>query len=229
MKKVVVLVAALVLNSSLFGQTIAKWTFETSQPTGTQAAGTWLTNVAPEIGSGSAAGFHSGVSIYTSPAGNGSARSMSSTNWAVGDLYQFATSTLGFQHITVSYDQTSSATGPGLFDFSYSLNGATFTTVSSGYTVLANASPNPVWNATTASPIYTFSYDLSNITALNNAATVYFRLTDSSATSANGGTVGTGGTDRVDNFTVAVVPEPQSAALMIGGLLVGCQVVRRRR
>ena len=62
--------------------------------------------------------------------------------------------------------------------------------------------PNPAWNATTHSSAYTLSPNVSLIPALNNAATVYFRLVDSSLTSASGGAVGTGGTDRVDNVTI---------------------------
>ncbi len=52
------------------------------------------------------------------------------------------------------------------------------------------------------------SRSLSGITALNNQANVYFRLIDLSMTSASGGSVGTGGTDRVDNFTISATPEP---------------------
>ena len=227
MKKLAVIGGALVLSSSLFAQTITKWTFETSQPAGTAAT----LSASPEIGTGTGSGVHaSSATVYSSPAGNGSTHSFSANTWAVGDYWQFQSSTLGFEHISVSYDQVSSATGPGLFDFSYSIDGTSFTTLSSGYTVLANATPNPVWNTTTASSIYTFTYDLSSIAALDNANTVYFRLTDSSTTSANGGTVATAGTSRVDNFTISVVPEPHSAALMLGGmLLVGWQMVRRKR
>src|SRR5438552_17437540 len=69
---------------------IADWTFESSLPAGSPGAGVWITNISAEIGSGTASGWHAGASTYTSPAGNGSAHSFSSSLWAVGDLYQFA-------------------------------------------------------------------------------------------------------------------------------------------
>jgi len=51
---------------------IATWTFETSVPT---TAGPF----SPEVGSGSALGYHaSGSAVYSNPAGNGSLESFSS-------------------------------------------------------------------------------------------------------------------------------------------------------
>src|SRR6266446_9928561 len=84
---------------------IAQWTFETSIPA---TAGPF----APEVGSGSASGLHAGAAVYSSPAGNGSAHSYSANTWAVGDYWQFQTSTLGFSGIALSWDQASSSTGP---------------------------------------------------------------------------------------------------------------------
>jgi hypothetical protein len=86
--------------------------------------------------------------------------------------------------------------------------------------VLPNAYPNPTWNAMTNSGLYSFSFDLSSITAINDAADVYLRLIDNSTTSANGGLVGGAGTNRVDNFLVTgtAVPEPGTLVLLgIGG------------
>ena len=115
----------------------------------------------------------------------------------------------------------------------YSTDGTSFTTFGSTYEVLANAAPNAVWNATTFSNSYEFNVDLSSVTAINNAANVYFRLVDADTISANGGTVAPAGTDRVNNFTVTgspvSVPEPSSvflAALAVTGL--GLFSVRRR-
>jgi len=223
--------AGLILNLVAAGSAqaqIAKWTFETSLPAGTPGAGVWLTNVAPEIGSGSASGWHAGAATYSNPVGNGSAHSFSANTWAVGDLYQFASSTAGFNNISVSYDQTSSGTGPGKFDFQYSTDGSTFATYTGSYTVNSNAAPNPAWNAVTSSSLYSYSYDLSAVTVLNNA-NVWFRLVDSSTVSAGGGVTAAGGTDRVDNFTIAVVPEPQGLPLVGGFGVLAWSFVRRRR
>ncbi len=205
-----------------FAQNIATWTFETSQPI---TAGP----LAPEVGAGAASIFHSGSSTYSSPAGNGSAHSFSSNTWSTGDYYQFSVSTVGSSNIAVSWDQTSSGTGPRDFVFQYSLNGTTFTNALT-YTVLTNGSPNAAWSASTAHPEFSFSANLSAVASLNNQTTVYFRLMDASAVSANGGSVGTAGTDRVDNFSVsatAPIPEPSTYALMIG--LAGLALAVRRR
>jgi hypothetical protein len=54
-------------------------------------------------------------------------------------------------------------------------------------------------------------------------------LIDVDTTSANGGTVASGGTDRIDNVTVAVVPEPTSLSLMGGFGLLAWAFIRRRK
>ncbi len=200
---------------------IAQWTFETSAPT---TAGPF----AAEVGVGLALGSHASASVYTSPAGNGSSHSFSSTVWAVGDYYQFAVSTSGLSGIQLSFDQTSSNTGPAHFQLSYSTNGTSFTSIGTPYTVLANAAPNTTWNPTTSNPVYTFTPDLSAISALSDQATLYFRLSDTDTVSANNGTVAAGGTSRVDNVIVSGTAIPEASAMGLlapAGLLLG----RRRR
>ena len=65
--------------------------------------------------------------------------------------------------------------------------------------------------------------------AVDNATSVIFRVVDMSTVSVNGGSIGTGGTDRVDNFTVfSPVPEPSTVAL-VGAGLFGMLAMRRRR
>jgi hypothetical protein len=221
--KAFILVAAVVGASATAGATvIADWTFETSLPT---TAGPF----SPETGAGAASGSHSASSTYSNPAGNGSAHSFSSTAWNVGDYYQFTVSTTGLSNIQLMFDQTSSNTGPGNFQLEYSTTGSSFTNIGTAYTVLANGTPNPAWNATTSSSAYTFSDNLSSITALNNDATIYLRLADASTVSANGATVASGGTDRVDNVIVqgSPVPEPMSLSIIAIGA-VGLLGRRRR-
>jgi hypothetical protein len=216
-------VAALSIVQTSQASVIADWTFETSLPA---TAGPF----SPEIGAGSASGSHAGAAVYSTPVGNGSSHSFSSTLWAVGDYYQFSVSTLGLGNVGISFDQSSSNTGPGQFGLQYSTDGTTFTPFSS-YSVLANAAPNPLWNGTTSSSLYTSTVDFSSVTALNNDSTVYFRLVDASTVSANGGTVGTGGTDRVDNFVVTASPVPEPTTLALSGIggLFSMLVLRRKR
>jgi len=201
---------------------IADWTFETSAPV---TAGPF----AAEVGTGSALGFHAGASVYSTPAGNGSTHSFSSNTWAVGDYYQFSVSTTGLSGISITFDQTSSNTGPANFGLMYSTNGTSFTEFGSDYTVLANATPNPTWNPTTGSSLYTMTDDLSSITALNGASTIFLRLQNTTTVSANGGVVATAGTDRVDNVIInaaTAAPEPTTvAALGLGAIAL----IRRRR
>ncbi len=199
---------------------LAGWTFEVSQPTtaGPHAA---------EVGSGSALGWHaSAATVYSSPVGNGSARSFSSNTWAVGDYYQFQTSTLGYLSITLTFDHTSSNTGPRDFQVQWSIDGVNFSTLAS-YSVLANATPDAWTSSPPRNPIHTYG-PFAAPAALNNQPSVWFRLVNSSTVSANGGTVGTAGTSRVDNVEIegVLIPTPGSLALIS---LAGLLAMRRRR
>ena len=214
------------LTEARAATTIADWTFQTSAPI---TAGPFN----PEVGSGSASVSHAGSTAVSSPAGNGSSHSFSSTDWAIGDFYQVEVSTIGFQGVTLTFDQTSSSTGPANFQLEYSTDGTSFTSFGSAYTVQPNQNPpNPVWNATTSSLIYTSTVDLSSISALNDTSTVFLRFADSSTAAAGtaGGVVATSGTDRMDNIIVSAspVPEPTTLTLLaVGG--VGALFAARRR
>jgi predicted extracellular nuclease len=198
---------SLPVQSALAANTIAQWNFESPNPADVTDAATYPNAIAPAVGTGNAAGVHAGAATdWSTPVGNGSADSFSSNTWAVGDYYQFTVSTVGYTDIQVLSDQTSSGTGPRDFKLAYSTDGTNFTDFGSTYAVLANAAPNPVWNSTTSSSLYTTSRDLSAVTAIDDQANVYFRLIVTSTTSASGGTVATGGTSRVDNFTVSGEP-----------------------
>lgn len=211
--------ALLVTASILQAQTVAKWTFETSIPL---TAGPF----SPEIGSGSALGSHTGVAAYSSPAGNGSSHSFSANTWAVGDYWLFQVNTLGLNNVGLSWDQTSSSTGPRDFSLDYSLNSGSSWITITAYSPLVNSAPN-AWSTTTYNPAATFSPALAG--AVDNQASVWFRLIDVSATAENGNPVAATGTDRVDNFTVAVIPEPTSLSLLGGFGLLAWHLIRRRK
>lgn len=247
MKKTSILATllSLLVISSARADTIAQWTFETSQPgvvtlPAVPGAGVWLTNIIAEVGSGVASGWHSASATFSSPAGNGSGRSFSVNTWTtVGDLFQFAVSTTGYESISLSWEQTSSSTGPKLFNLDYSTDGLNFSTFAANYIVRTNATAvnnsgsgvdtDGSWTTSTTRSGYSYSYDLSSVTALDDEATVYFRLALSDLYNAAGNLIPSGGTDRVDNFTVTgtLIPEPSVMALsLLGGVaLLG---LRRR-
>lgn len=209
--------AALLLASFVASaDTIAKWNFETKPPAGAPGAGVWITNIAADIGAGTASGWHAGSATYSSPPGNGSANSLSSAAWAAGDSYQFAVRTIGFQNVTVAYDQAGSATGPRDFTFSYSTDGIHFTTSGTSYVVLTNntsannegsGKSTSAWSSSgSQQPAYALLFDLGSIASLNGQPVVYFRLMVADGTAENGASIGASGTDRVDNFLVSGAP-----------------------
>lgn len=75
---------------------IAKWTFETSPPADLFDSAT-IGSIAADEGTGTALGSHaSAATDWTTPSGNGSANSLSSNTWAVGDYCQFSLETTGY-------------------------------------------------------------------------------------------------------------------------------------
>ncbi|MDN3920734.1 PEPxxWA-CTERM sorting domain-containing protein [Roseateles violae] len=208
--------------------TVVQWDFEGATTPADLSDSAASPAVAASLGSGTASGLHaSAASDWTTPAGNGSANALSANTWGVGDYWQFSFSTLGYADLRVSFDQISSGTGPRDFKLAYSTNGTSFTDFAS-YSVRSNASP--AWSSASPTGLDSFTHNLSAIAALDNQAVVTLRLIDTTTISAAGGTVATGGTDRIDNFSVMLtpVPEPTSWALMLAGLSAIGFIARRR-
>jgi hypothetical protein len=205
-----------------YSDILANWTFDVAltSATGGPFAADAGVNAATSLVTSNTGG------TFSNPSGNGSVRSYSSNGWDVNEYFQFTTSTVGFQGVTLTWDQTGSNTGPRDFQLRYSTDGSNFTN-SLSYQ-LANVS----WNNATPTILTTssFSSDLTGITALDNAPTVFFRLVNNSTTSINGGTVASGGTGRVDNFIInaTAVPEPTSMTL-VGLIGITGLVARYRR
>ena len=213
------------LGMETFAIPIAQWTFEVNTPADlTDSSG--ITGIAADVGNGTASGFHaSSATDWTTPAGNGSANSLNANNWAVGDYFQFRVSTLGYQGITVSWDQAGSSTGPRDFVLQYSIDGTSFTQVGSSYQASLSD-----WVAGTFHAGFTFSPSLTGIeSAIANQPNVYFRLTDNSTTSIGGGTVAGGGTERVDNFTVSGNALPESSPGLLGWICILAMLLCSRR
>lgn len=223
---------ALVLTGVISSQaqtTVAQWTFNglTLPNTPGQTPPTPTTgSFAPDTGTGSATGFHnSSAAVWSTPAGNGSVKSFSVNNWSVGDYFQFQTSTTGYDTVKISYDQIGSNTGPRDFKFAYSTDGSGFTDFGVGYSLIVAS-----WTSGTPITTTSYSFDLSGVSALNDASTVFFRIIDTGTASINGGSVAAAGTGRIDNFTLTAtalpVPEPTTFAL-IGCAGVGLLLRRR--
>jgi len=250
-------VAAITLASaSAWAQsTIAQWTFEntantsglTLTPGAGNSPGTVLADNGLNYSVSAASGLHSAAATYSTPAGDldpviaalalgasgpglpgssaanasPSSHSLSANTWSVNDYWSFTTSTVGFTGVEVAFDQAGSNTGPGTFGLFYSINGGALTQSGANYTV-----PLSTWNTTTAAP---GSQLFAGGGAFDNATTITFELVDMNTVSVNGGTVATGGTDRVDNFTVVGMPVPEPATLALAGLGAASLLLLRRQ
>ncbi len=212
--------------------TIAQWTFEHFTTNNVNTSGPLSPENGTETGTALGTASHaSGAVVYSEPAGDldpnvtppasgSSIRSWSAQQWAVGDFWQFEVNTSGYTGVNVAWDQAGSGTGPGHFSLMYS-NSATagaFVSLLGPYTV-----PLSTWNTALSAPLQT------NVNAgvVDNTGDVIFRLVDQDTVSVNGGTVATGGTDRVDNFTVTAIPEPSTILMVVAGL-AGMIMIRRR-
>ena len=209
--------------------TITQWTVElpTPIPADLNNSSTGPT-VLSSAGIGTLSGSHASADTdWSTPAGPASSDSYSANTWAVGDYFQFASSTVGFENIKVSFDAMGSNTGPRDFKIAYSTDGSTFTDFGTYALVNASWSSLPTFvNPATAH----FEFDLSAITALDDSAITTFRLIQTSTTAINGSPVATGGTSRVDNVTISgdvIVPEPATLALAAFGM-TGVVAARRR-
>ena len=233
MKKILALATLAAISSiPAFGDTLALWTFEnTGLGTYTPGANTATTNYFAEsglqAGTAAAIGLHSAAAAaYSGPAGNGSTHSLSANNWNPNDYWQLSLSTVGYSGLSLSFDQTGSGTGPRDFALSYSVNGGSFTPIGSTYSLIVST-----WSVSTPMTGFTQNYDLGSFTDINNASSVIFRITDMDTTSISGATVGTAGTDRIDNFSVFTtpVPEPSTAAFGILGGLAALVAWKRKK
>jgi hypothetical protein len=215
----------------------ADFTFEAASVSSISGAhaGTFGSYVA-DSGTGTFFASHTGSSTYSEPTGNNSAKSLSTTAWAVGDYYEFDVPTTGIQNIVISFDQASSATGPGAFELvaiigTYSIFSGSTSVSSNGSTVTGQGSAFASGGNTNVSHGFSLT-NFSNSTAFDNNSSVAFRLLMyANLNLAETGTVGAAGTDRVDNFLVtgdAVTSTPEPASIALAGIGVAGLLLRRK-
>lgn len=190
---------------------VAQWTYQTTTPT---TAGPHAAEAGIFAGT-SFASTNSGGTI-SSPAGNGTSNAFSSNGWAAGEYYQFLTSTVGYDTITLSFAQAASGTGPRDFQFQYSTDGVSYVNFGSAY-----IGPTTDFNGGAFNGANVLSLDLSSVTALNNNPTVGFRIAVVGTASENGGTIAATGTFRNDDFTVngLAVAVPEASSFLFAGLV----------
>ena len=103
----------MLLGAASRADTLALWTFDQNlPPTWGLTSGLTASDAgpfAPELGTGAASAHHLSFATYSAPAGSNSTyRSLNSTRWAVGDYYQFTTSSAGYQDLAIAFDVTNS-------------------------------------------------------------------------------------------------------------------------
>jgi hypothetical protein len=217
---------ALVGTASSSAAIISSWGFESlavSSTAGTSPSPT-AGSLASDTGNGNLSALHtSTATVWSTPAGNGSSKSLSANNWSTGDFFEFTSNTTGNSGIQLVFDATRSGTGPADFKIQYSLTGTGGT-----YVDLPGGAYNATQVTFSSANLQTntpprFYIDMSTITGLDNNPNASFRLTNTSAATA------AAGTHRVDNITVGtnIIPEP--ATIGLAGLAGVSMLVRRHR
>jgi len=186
---------------------LAQWTFESFSNTVTaQSFGPFFAESGAQSGLASISGFHvASATLYTNTTGNGSSRSLNANNWTTNDYFQIKVSTLGYRDLKLVFDQTSSGSGPSQFLVATSTNGTLFTAFAN-YDIPKTNNIAVTWSSTATNSNSTVSFELGSATNLNDGREVYLRLLPRSVVSMTNGTVGVGGTSRLDNIRIEGVP-----------------------
>lgn len=213
---VVVLTTVMMLTSPAAASLVAYWNFNTGSTTTTNAK--WPGPISADLGSGTIltsgwGGWTDNFAGSTLNALNGDVAGASlslvagTNNAGNGTYIQLEFSTTGLQDLIVSFDTRGTSTGFDSSDWLWSTNGVTFTSTG-------------ISTATRSTAFSTVQVDLSGVSQIENAGSVYLRYVLSGATSNSGN-------NRLDNIQInaTAIPEPATAGLLGLGVLL----FRRRK
>ena len=178
-------------------ETVAAWDFESETPVASSANAN---------NAGAVVAREDSTIEFTYAAGNGSSKGLNSNGWADASAaspkyYTVTVNAAGCSGLVVSADFRASNTGPKNVKLYYSVDGVNFIAAEGGAVALAGGT----WGGISAA-----------LPALcDNAESLVLRFAVTDTESANGNTVASGGTLRIDNLFVqcggsSVTPDPTS-------------------
>lgn len=152
-------------------------------------------------------------------AGNGSTKSLTGNN-LIGSSYTFKFAADDVNSIALSFDTTGSATGPRDFVVSYSNDGVNFSSLSTfaiGSTGQSGFSTGS--SSTDVGHAFVLPTSFGDLNPGVAGDFGYLQIAVADAVAINGGAVGTGGTNRIDNVIIsgspiAVVPEAGTTSVL---------------
>ncbi len=124
-----------------------------------------------------------------------------------GSFIEFSFSMAGLTDVSVTFATRGTSTGYNTGQWSFSTDGISFTAFGT--------------NTATTSTTYALA-TVGTTAGLDNDSTAFLRYTLSGASGASGN-------NRIDNLQITAVPEPASAALLLGGAGTMLLLFRRKR
>ncbi len=200
---VAITLTSFLLPLAAHAEPLAVWGFENTPPPSVADTAVYPNPLLPDLGTGTGHGVHASTGTdWTTSLGNGSLEAFSSTVWEAGDYYGFQLSTLGYEKITVSWDQIRTPLGPSSFRLVASTDGVTFTPIHD-YVVISNdVGPNGgLWDENVFQPEFHYG-PIALGAAFADKPTIHVRMVSLEAGASITGAV------RIDNVGVEGDPLP---------------------